>query len=464
MKKLFLIFIFLMNILTFGQDSGLLLRYGDEEFSGDLFALGGIGLKEVTGMALRLTPPVPFTLTQTGIGVQAILDGTFATRVIINGSFVSVYALSITNSNSVGSGLQVLVNSTNNSRFVFYLNTGAGDILKITNAGNSVWNEGGSDFDSRWETNNNDKTLFINGGTDAIGIHTDSPTTTLQIGATSADDVQPDFSIVGDADGDAGGDTDDIFKIALIPNANPTLATWDFTTTQSNGWKYNGNVEITGNLTVAGTTSKTGEMFWDENASVTVMETINSPIGLRFASTGTESGFTFDAGGTGAITAFSDGGGGTVDAADVAHGLVTGDFVVIRGTTSYNGVFQITRIDDDNFTITDTFVSDDGASDWEEPSYLQLTTGTSEVFSMDFSMSILKAGGGSSTVNVQAYLGITAQTKSLAELTIAGTDIEPVGCGQLITMSSGNRLFFILQATNTNNLTVKHGNVKLLQN
>lgn len=44
------------------------------------------------------------------------------------------------------------------------------------------------------------------------------------------------------------------------------------------------------------------------------------------------------------------------------HGLVTGMYVEISGSTSYNGVHYVTRIDASNFYISVVFVADDGAS------------------------------------------------------------------------------------------------------
>ena len=44
------------------------------------------------------------------------------------------------------------------------------------------------------------------------------------------DDKQPTFSIVGDADSDAGGDVSETIQLTLVPNATPTSAAWNFTT------------------------------------------------------------------------------------------------------------------------------------------------------------------------------------------------------------------------------------------
>ncbi len=67
---------------------------------------------------------------------------------------------------------------------------------------------------------------------------------------------------------------------------------------------------------------------------------------------------------TGSITVFADGGGGQVTVTSVAHGLTTGDEVVISGTTNYNGTFIIANTLTDTFEITATWVSDDATGTW----------------------------------------------------------------------------------------------------
>ena len=73
---------------------------------------------------------------------------------------------------------------------------------------------------------------------------------------------------------------------------------------------------------------------------------------------------------TGSISAFANYGGtvpGTVKATTTAaHGLVTGDYVTISGTTNYNGSFEITKIDADEFYFIDTWVSDDATGTWKQ--------------------------------------------------------------------------------------------------
>jgi len=43
--------------------------------------------------------------------------------------------------------------------------------------------------------------------------------------------------------------------------------------------------------------------------------------------------------------------GGTVLVTDTGHGLSTGDIITIAGTTSYNGTYTITKVDNNSFYI-----------------------------------------------------------------------------------------------------------------
>jgi len=73
------------------------------------------------------------------------------------------------------------------------------------------------------------------------------------------------------------------------------------------------------------------------------------------------------------ITAFANAGNGEVTVTATAHGFTTDDIVTISGTTSYNGTFNITRVDADNFKITDTWVADDAAGTASQEKFLDVT-------------------------------------------------------------------------------------------
>lgn len=74
-----------------------------------------------------------------------------------------------------------------------------------------------------------------------------------------------------------------------------------------------------------------------------------------------------------AITAFADAGGGEVTVTAAAHGFITNDIVTISGTTSYNGTFNITKVDANNFKITDTWVANDATGTGSQEKLLDLT-------------------------------------------------------------------------------------------
>jgi hypothetical protein len=87
-------------------------------------------------------------------------------------------------------------------------------------------------------------------------------------------------------------------------------------------------------------------------------------------SVGTTNGLTSEAGTTGAITAFADAGGGEVQVTSAGHSISDGDYISITGTTNYNGLFQITYVDANNFKITVTWVSDDATGTWHHGAHL----------------------------------------------------------------------------------------------
>jgi hypothetical protein len=67
-------------------------------------------------------------------------------------------------------------------------------------------------------------------------------TPSTSIGPAAPDDVRPTLSIIGDADSDAA-DTTEALTVTLTANADPTLATWGFTSTQSAGYTFDKPVQ-----------------------------------------------------------------------------------------------------------------------------------------------------------------------------------------------------------------------------
>jgi len=67
---------------------------------------------------------------------------------------------------------------------------------------------------------------------------------------------------------------------------------------------------------------------------------------------------------SGSITIMASGANTTITSA--GHPLANGNIVNISGTTSYNGEFTVSAVTTDTFSITATFVADDGTGAWEK--------------------------------------------------------------------------------------------------
>ena len=206
------------------------------------------------------------------------------------------------------------------------------------------------------------------------------------------------------------------------------------------------------------------EMYMDANATALVIETASTPIMSRLWTTGLVNGWTFVAGTTGAITAYADHSGtvaGTVKATDAGHGLSTGDIISIRGTTNYNGIFSITKIDNDNFYFTDTWVEDDGASDWDQGAYLLAGSGAAGIYSLQFNVTV--AGTQGDICTFQAYVNTLPCTRCTIQRKFPNADIGTPSSGSLVTIAAGDRLSLVVTSDDTNSITISYGNLSIVR-
>ena len=122
------------------------------------------------------------------------------------------------------------------------------------------------------------------------------------------------------------------------------------------------------------------KIFTDVDADgTTAADEVNAiwePVLEDVLTTGPEKGYSFsqwetsdiDVNNT-PITVFADYSGtvaGTVLVTSASHGLLSGDLVVITGTTNYDGEYSVTKVSDSTFYITATYVADDatGTVQW----------------------------------------------------------------------------------------------------
>ncbi len=121
----------------------------------------------------------------------------------------------------------------------------------------------------------------------------------------------------------------------------------------------------------------------------------------------------------GQVTATGSGTSGKVRITRPAHGLVTGNKVLIagmQGTTEANGYFTVTRIDDDNFDLDST-------------TYANVMTLGGIVFKIQIVRAKLMSGTGVTGLVVTAQVryfasGLVVDTKSISKLVANTTGVE----------------------------------------
>lgn len=207
-----------------------------------------------------------------------------------------------------------------------------------------------------------------------------------------------------------------------------------------------------------------GEAYIYDNSTATVIETADTPIALRInILTGTLDGFTFAAGSTAEITAYADYSGTVAETvlATSTHGLTTGDIITIRGTTNYNGIFQITVVDSTHFYFTDTWVADDGASDFDQPARLIAGTGAAGTYAATWQMSTAPASA--CTLIWKMNRNVVPCYKSTAERKYAINDLDTCSSSCIYTIADGDVIWLSVQSSDTGNITNKHGEYYLLR-
>lgn len=207
-----------------------------------------------------------------------------------------------------------------------------------------------------------------------------------------------------------------------------------------------------------------GEMYAYENTTALAIGTVDiyHAVGSSGLVTGLVNGFTFQAGSTGPISAFADYSGtvaGTVLVTDTAHGLLTGDIVTIDGTTNYNGTFSITKVDDNTYYITDTWVADDATGNWTMGAYLKASK--AGVYRVGMSLTA-HAASANKTFKFEMMKGITNLDNIAVSRAFAVTDYTPMSATGLVTLAVDDRLWLaVMNQTDAVDITIRHINVNV---
>lgn len=199
-----------------------------------------------------------------------------------------------------------------------------------------------------------------------------------------------------------------------------------------------------------------GEGWFYDNAVALTVETVDIPIAMQGPIVGELSDMTFNSGSTGVTSVFADGTGGTVLVTSAGHGLSNGAIITIMGSTSYNGVFEVSSVTTDTFKITDTWVADDGVATWIEPT--SLLVNTAGIYHGDAHISA--SVDGICTLIWMPYSGTTPIPKATTERKFPNNDIGSSAMSILIELSVGDILWMSVQSTSLVDITSKHGGMR----
>lgn len=210
-------------------------------------------------------------------------------------------------------------------------------------------------------------------------------------------------------------------------------------------------------------------MYMHNSSDTITIETASEEHMITGFSAGILNKWTFDAGSTGSISAYADYSGTVADAiiaTDNAHGLLTGDIVVIHGTSGpndYDGLYAITKVSDNTFYFINAgWNADAGASTWTEGCHLDAGAGSAGIYRVLFSITAAAGGGANQNFHFHVYINAAHQDKLSAEMTPAGTAHQNCGASAFLTIAVGDRVFASVEnETGAQNLALEHANLNL---
>jgi len=185
---------------------------------------------------------------------------------------------------------------------------------------------------------------------------------------------------------------------------------------------------------------------------------------------GTLEGFTFSSGGLidGNIASEADASGQLQITTSIAHGLTTGDVVVLTNmnNAAHNAPTIVTVIDTTNFTCDNiAYVAGAGASAGivDEPAYLQAGTDTAGTYLLFYSLTGLPSLA-TKTYRIKAYIGATAQNNTTTDATPGSATPDTQSGGGYIQLSSGDKVWLgIANLTDATDLTLRHCSLRVVK-
>jgi len=203
------------------------------------------------------------------------------------------------------------------------------------------------------------------------------------------------------------------------------------------------------------------EMYIYDDATGTTINVADQYHAIQgLFSQGEIANFTFSAGDSGSGNITTADGGAAINIADVGHGLVSGDYVQIQ-SANHTGSVEVTRIDDDNFTVPIAYVGDETGY-WQQGDRLVAGTGAAGTYQFGFSTSLLSDGNGK-TYKFELCKNTTHIDESACERKIGtGADVGSMGSCGIVTIAEGDEITLIVKNTaDATDLTLKHANLNM---
>lgn len=211
-----------------------------------------------------------------------------------------------------------------------------------------------------------------------------------------------------------------------------------------------------------------GSMYIYDSTIAIVINVVDEYHGVKGFSVGAaNNGFTFLASATGSITNTADNGSGKLRCTDVAHGLLTGQYITLTGMgdTAHNRVTRVTKIDADTFDCDDiSFNSGADTGTWDRGSSLTVNTDQAGTYHVSFSCSVSSAGN-NKNYKFECYKNTTPLDEFAAERMIAVlNDLGNLASSGTVALVAGDVLWLaVANTTDATNLTVKHASLNALR-
>jgi len=205
------------------------------------------------------------------------------------------------------------------------------------------------------------------------------------------------------------------------------------------------------------------EMYEYENTNLTTIGTQDVYHAVNHFVTGLVSGFTFVEGIEGSFASVSDYSGtvtGTILITDTAHGLLTGDIITIHNSTDYNGTYSITKVTDDTFYVTKTYVATN-TGDWAMGSYLRCSTGSAGVYKLSLTLTCFSASA-NQTFKFELNKNTTSLDNVAVSRRFSNTDYGSLATAGLVSLAEGDRIWVSTKnQTSNTDITIRHANLNI---